>query len=188
MRLSHINVLELKAVLFGLKALCEKFKDTHIKVLTDNTTAVHTINKMGSCRSKPCDQIVRQIWDWAIKRNNWITASHIPGVLNIEADEESRKCELRSEWQLNKNIFQTVIQHFKVFPDLDLFATRINTQLPSFFSYRPDPDAMAVNAFSVDWEFINFYCFPPFSCIGKVIQKIITDNASGILIVPNWPN
>ena len=32
-----------------------------------------------------------------------------------------------------------------------------------------------------------FYCFPPFSCIGRVILKIINDNASGILVMPNWP-
>ena len=49
--ISHINVLELKAVLFGLQSLCKNLRNTHIKVLVDNTTAVHTINNMGSCKS-----------------------------------------------------------------------------------------------------------------------------------------
>ena len=44
----HINVLELKAVYFGLKILCTDLMETHIKILTDNTTAVHGINNMGS--------------------------------------------------------------------------------------------------------------------------------------------
>ena len=87
----HINVLELKAVYFGLKSLCRDLKETHIKILTDNTTAVHDINNMGSCKSVSCDTEVRKIWDWAIERNNFLTATHIPGILNVEADAESEK-------------------------------------------------------------------------------------------------
>ena len=34
----------------------------------------------------------------------------------------------------------------------------------------------------------HFTVLTPFSCIGKVIQKEISDNATGILIVPNWPS
>ena len=43
----HINVLELLAAFFGLKAFV-KNSDTHVKILSDNTTTVHGINKMGS--------------------------------------------------------------------------------------------------------------------------------------------
>ena len=76
----HINVLELKAVYFGLKSLCRDLKETHIKILTDNTTTVHIINDMGICRSISCDTEVRKIWDWAIERNNFLSATHIPGI------------------------------------------------------------------------------------------------------------
>ena len=58
--LLHINVLGLKAVLFGLKCLCNHLRQTHIKVLSDNTTAVCAINNMSSCKSL-CDQEVRKI-------------------------------------------------------------------------------------------------------------------------------
>ena len=71
----HINVLELAAVYFGLKSLCDNLSHIHIKLLIDNTTAVQTINNMGSCKSIECDTMVRYIWDWAITRNNWLTAS-----------------------------------------------------------------------------------------------------------------
>ena len=57
----HINVVELKAVLFGLKALCGEVYNVHIKVLADNTTAVHTINNRGSCRSVLCDTVVQDM-------------------------------------------------------------------------------------------------------------------------------
>ena len=70
---------------------------------------------------------------------------------------------------------------------MDLFASRINTQVQKFVSYRPDPEACFINAFSLNWENILWYAFPPFSCIARVIQKIIFDGASGIHIVPDWP-
>ena len=77
----------------------------NIKVLSVNTTAVHCINNMGNCRSIDCDKITKSIWDWAIKRRLWLSSAHIPGRLNIEADEESRKAELRTEWKLNRTIY-----------------------------------------------------------------------------------
>ncbi|KAJ8945284.1 hypothetical protein NQ317_001091 [Molorchus minor] len=33
---------------------------------------------------------------------------------------------------------------------------------------------------------LNFYAFPPFALILRVLKKIITDQAVGIVIVPNW--
>lgn len=183
----HINVLELKAILFGLQSLCDKLHNTHLKILSDNTTAVQCINNMGSCKSVECDQITKTIWDWGINRNVWLTSAHIPGRLNREADEESRKTELRTEWKLNRKIFNNMLNYFQFFPEIDLFASRINTQLPRFFSYRPDPFSEVTNAFTVSWGDIKFYCFPPFSCIGRILQKICEDKATGILVVPNWP-
>ena len=58
---------------------------------------------MGSLRSSlEMDNIMQQICYWAIHRNIWLTATHIPGKENIEADKESRKQEQRTEWVLNK--------------------------------------------------------------------------------------
>ena len=98
----HINVLELKAILFELRSLCDHICDSHIKILSDNTTAVHCINNMGSCRSVDC-----------IKKRLWLFSAHIPGRLNEEADEESRKTELRIEWQLNRTIFHNMLEYFQ---------------------------------------------------------------------------
>ena len=186
--LLHINVLELKAVLFGVKSLCSHLRQTHIKVLSDNTTAVCAVNNMGSCKSLLCDQELRRIWSWAIERDIFITAAHIPGIFNVEADQESRKSELSTEWKLHESIFGYIQKYLHFYPSVDLLASRINAQLLRFFAYQPDPKAEVINAFCVSWHNLSFYCFPPFSCIGKVLQKIISDNATGILIVPNWPS
>ena len=67
----HINVLELKAVYFGLKSLCRDLKETHIRILTDNTTAAHGIKNMGSYKSVSCDTEMGKILDWATERNHF---------------------------------------------------------------------------------------------------------------------
>ena len=53
----HINFLELKAILFGLKALAKGLTKIYITVLTDNSTAVACINKFDTSRSQDCDSI-----------------------------------------------------------------------------------------------------------------------------------
>ena len=50
----HINELELRAVLFGLKSLCKECSNTHIRVTIDNTTAVICVNKQAGTKSPPC--------------------------------------------------------------------------------------------------------------------------------------
>ena len=72
-------------------------------------------------------------------------------------------------------------------PEVDLFASRLNAQLPVFVSYHPDPEAIHINTFSISWQGRPFYAFPPFAVIGKVLHKIILDVATGIIVVPSWP-
>ena len=106
---------------------------------------------------------------------------------NHEADTLSRVQEMSMEWMLNVKWFQHITKYFNCFPEIDLFASRLNKQIDKFVSYLPDPDAMHVNAFTLDWSKFIFYCFPPFACIGRIIRKIIQDEAVGILVTPDWP-
>ena len=97
----HINVLELKAVLYGMKSLV-RVTNTHVKILSDNTITVHAINKMGTSHSNNCNQVANEIWDLAISKDIWISATHLPGKYNVEADEESRKKDTQLEWKLSE--------------------------------------------------------------------------------------
>jgi hypothetical protein len=73
--------------------------------------------------------------------------------------------------------------------DINLFAARHNTQLPRFFSYRPDPMAEAVDALSQEWTNLSLYAFPPFILLGRVLRKIRTDKVhQAVLLAPIWPN
>ena len=142
----------------------------------------------GTSHSSICTHETYQIWEIAIRKEIHISATHIPGKFNEEADLQSRKQELRTEWKLAEDAFVSILQHFGITPQIDLFATRINYQLKPFISYRPDPEAMAINAFLTSWTNLLFYAFPPFAIISKTLQKAFMDKAEGILIVLHWKN
>jgi len=71
---------------------------------------------------------------------------------------------------------------------LIFFASNINTKCDVFVSWIPDPESFAVDAFTLDWGEFYFYAFPPFILLPRVLQKIINDEAEGIVIAPWWPS
>ncbi|XP_071943196.1 uncharacterized protein [Antedon mediterranea] len=184
----HINYLELLAAYFGLTSFSKQVLGKQVKLMIDNTTAVSIINNMGTCHSDPCNDITRTIWAFCESNNIWITAAHIPGVLNVTADFESRRQNIDTEWMLNSKTLCEVLTKLNVLPTIDLFASRLNKQFDKYISYRQDPYATDIDAFTISWQNILFYCFPPFNCVLRVIQKIIQDKAQGILVVPDWPS
>ena len=125
---------------------------------------------MGGSRSPECNHVAHRIWIWAKERNIWLTATHIPGIENVEADAQSRQFNDRTEWKLDSKIFQRITD--KLFsPEIDLFASRLNYQLKPFVSWGPDPEAWAVDAFTFPWGKWLIYVFPPFSLLHKVLCK-----------------
>ena len=144
----------------------------HVKVLTDNCTAMADINHnfTSSCLNR--NALAKEIWLWCSSHNIWLTAAHIPGVSNVEADRQSRMSQSQLEWTLNPTIFQESIHRLGVNPTIYLFASRINFQLQPYVSYHPDPGAVAINAFHMSWKCHLFYAFPPFCLISRVLQKI----------------
>ena len=104
---------------------------------------------MGSFKSSLCDQEVGRMWSSYSCSYSVHGEAHIPGILNVEADQESRQLELRTEWKLNESIFGYIKKYLDFYPSADLFASRINAQLHRFFAYRPDPKAEVINGFCV---------------------------------------
>ena len=181
----HINYLELLAVDLALSSLFDNRSDIHIRVMSDNTTAVSYINAMGGCKSLECNALTQKVWNWAIVRNIWLSAAHIPGSSNVDADQLSRDLKLDLEWMLSGRVFKRIVTLFGQ-PDIDLFASRLNAQVETYVSWKPHPMAKFVDAFTVDWSQFFFYAFPPFCLISRCVQKIIQDRATGILIIPKW--
>ena len=185
-KLEHINFKELKAAFFTLQCYCDNVRNIHVKIEVDNTTAISYINKLGG-RVQTLNLLAKQMWEWARQRNIWLSSVHIPGHLNVEADAESRdESQEHKEWMLNPKVFEKIQNLWGPF-EIDLFATRINKQIEKFMSWMADPESFLTNAFSISWTDINAYAFPPFSLIGRILQKVRADEANITLVAPIWP-
>lgn len=183
----HINELELHAAFIALKAHAKLEQNIHVRLMMDNTTAIACINKMGSMKSDRLNGLSQEIWAWAQAKHIWLSACYIAGKMNVQADEESRKVNIDTEWKINADILSNALSILKTKPIVDLFASRHNFQFTKYVSYRPDPEAFAIDAFSLNWSQYIFYAFPPFCLVSRVIQKVIADGATGIVVVPYWP-
>ena len=92
--------------------MCKEQNNCHIKLLSDNRTAVSYLRKMGGTHSPQCNTITRDIWLWCIDRGIWLTPAHIPGVDNVKVDMASRVFNDKTEWQLEKSVFTQIVSLF----------------------------------------------------------------------------
>ena len=182
---THINFLELKAIYLALQSLCSDVTDVHIRIRTDNTTAMACIERCSSTKPHLLT-MTEHIFNWASTRRITLSAAYIPGVENVDADTASRCKNTDTEWMLSPTVFSRLCRLFGT-PKMDLFASRLNAQLPVYASWHPDPHAQYTNAFTINWNDSFMYAFPPFSVIGPVLQKLLHDSATILLIVPLWP-
>jgi hypothetical protein len=91
---------------------------------------------MGGIKSVECNSLAYDIWFWYINRDIWVSANYVHTSEHI-TDVESRKFNDNIEWMLNKNIFKLIIEIWGT-PDIDLFATRLNTQLSTYSYWKRD--------------------------------------------------
>ena len=126
------------------------------------------INKLEGTASQELNHLTKDLWTWCLSRNISLQATHLAGIRNITADEESRVMKDRSDWMLCP----------------DLFASRLIHQLRDFVSWRPDPEAMATDAFTLDWKQFRGYANPPWSLVGRVLSQVREQKAQLVLVAP----
>ena len=181
----HINYLELKAAWFVIRTFLKDKNNIHVRLNVDNTTALAYLNNMGG-KIASYNNLARKIWLWCLDRNIWLSAAYIPSAQNVEADSQSRMDHDNIEWELNDEIFKEICTIFGC-PDVDLFASRLNHKVQNYISWKPDPFAIAVDAFTLNWNSFKPYIFAPFSLIAKILQKLEMDQVQeAIMIIPLW--
>ena len=55
----------------------------------------------GGIKSQTCYNIAFRIWDFCTKNQLRVSAAHIPGAINIEADKQSRVLEYATDSDVN---------------------------------------------------------------------------------------
>ena len=181
----HINYLELLAAFLALQAFGKTWTSIVLLFRLDNVTAVTYINHKGGTASNLLCQLTITIWNWCIARNISLTAEHLPGHLNVIADQESRSVQDCCDWMLNPDIFQRIKETMGPL-EVDLFASRLTKQLPQFYSWRADPEATATDAFMQDWSQQRGYANPPWYLIHHCLSKVKMQLAREVLITPFW--
>ena len=152
-KLEHINYLELKAAWLVLQTFAKTMNNTHIKLMIDNTTALTYINKMGG-RIPKLNNLTREIWEWCMNKNIWLSAAYIKSAENVDADRESRDRQDNLEWKIDTNMFDKLCKIFGK-PEIDMFASRLNFQLDKYISWKPDPQAIDIDALTVSLSVSN---------------------------------
>ena len=189
-RCQHINVLELRAAMLAVQMFAKGStrRPLHIHLRRmDNVSALTYVSRMGGTHSPTLMKVACAFWDWCLQRGITLSASHLPGVNNWIADQESREIQTLAEWKLHKEIFLKVFNTMGPC-NVDLFACCLNHQLAEYISWRPDPGAMGTDAFQWSWKDLKGYAFPPFALIGRCLQKVRVERSTVILIAPTWQN
>ncbi|KAI9565203.1 reverse transcriptase [Daphnia sinensis] len=146
----HINLLELKAAYNALKSFANFLNGICIRIFLDNHTAVCYLNKCGGTKSRQLSALAIEIAEWCETRNIQIQAVYIPGKLNVVADHESRVSNDSSDWMLSRSVFKKIRDTWPI--RTDFFANAWNAQTTDFVSWKPQPGALAVDAFSCNWK------------------------------------
>lgn len=183
-RLQSSNWKELTGIKYAIQSLVPE--RAAVLIRSDNKTAVSYVHKEGG-KFPHLNAIAREIWDHLLEHHIRIHVTHIAGVENVAADTLSRKKFSHQDWQLNPQVFQShVVQQWGV-PEIDLFATANNHQVPRYYSRYPDPHCEGVDAFEKDWRQHHLaYANPPFALLARVVAKIRREQASVLLVTPIW--
>ena len=181
----HINVLEIIVVYLALKKISLPQFST-IRLFSDNKAVVHILSRGGSAKSHLLNSWMVSIAILLVQRNLFLEPNHIAGRLNSIADALSRPNPIPTEWTLDKSSFQHILLHFPHL-QVDLFATRLNHQLPMFVSPLPDHLAIAQDAMVVDWnKWQSIYLFPPVNLLRQVLVKLKSFKGLAVVVAPEW--
>ena len=139
------NARELSGVKLTIKAGLEHFHNRVVPVETDSKVTQAYINHLGG-RSPFLNSIARDLWSMCYQAHILLIAVHRPSKVNVRADRLSKWKHDHTNIRLEPKVFEMIDCRYG--PHLvDLFATRDNRLLDRYVSWRPDPSAVAVDAF-----------------------------------------
>ena len=155
------------------------------KVVTwhvDNTNAKQAWLNIGTCVDQWLCKRVVQMQTILHAQNTKVVPVYVRSAQHLHADLISRK-KVLPDWHLRKELAQKVFQVFGL-PEVDLMATAASAQVSTYISATQDSKALAVDAFTEDWnQFSLVYIFPPPQIIELVLKRIFHCKKSTTFIV-----
>ena len=182
-----INMRELLAVQYGLKAFEHLLVGLSVALFCDNTTTVAYLRRSGGTFSSTLNTTAREVLLWAESHRVRLLPQFIMGSSNVTADALSRPNQvIGSEWTLHQEVVDQLVHKWPAV--IDLFATSQTARLPVYFSLASDPRAAGTDALLQPWDDLQAYAFPPIAIIRRVLVKLRSKkNCELTLIAPFWP-
>ena len=171
-KMLHINLLEMKAVWLGLQSFQKIVTGHRVTVMCDNSTVVAYVSKQGGTHSRSMCELTSCLLKWTESIDVHLEARYLPGQINVLADLLSRRDQaIATEWTLHRQVAKALLSAWGS-PSIDLFASRLNAQLPVYCSLVPDDQAALEDAFQHSWDNLDVYVFPPFALLEKVLSRV----------------
>ena len=182
-----INLRELLAVQYGLRALEHLLVGLSVALFCDNTTTVAYLRRSGGTFSSTLNDTAREILLWAENHRVRLLPQFIMGSSNVTADALSRPNQvIGSEWTLHQEVVDHLVHKWPAV--IDLFATSLTARLPVYFSSASDSRAAGMDALLQPWDNLQAYAFPPIAIIRRALVKLRSSrNCELTLIAPFWP-
>ncbi len=124
MKESHIN---------GLQAFVDTIGDSNVAIMCDNVSGIAYLRNQGGTLSRHISDLALPVCMWAQLNHVTLIPRHLPGHLNVLADQLSRKNQiLTTEWSLHQTVADKVFLHWGK-PTVDLFALKCNSKTRNGF-------------------------------------------------------
>lgn len=146
--------------------------DCFVLLRIDNILAETYINRLRGALSVLLTNLTRDLFHYCVERNITLQAEYLPGSSNLTADWFSHFLRDASNWKLDQSVFSLLLDNRGPL-SLDLFPSRWNRQLLSFFSWLPPPDALALDAYIQPWPRRGAYAFTAFCMITRSFTKFV---------------
>ena len=179
----HSTHREALATHLAIQHLGQKIPPGVRLILKTDSTPVCWAWRQGTTNRR-----INALTAWAVQflhqRKIHPTAEHIAGRLNRRADYLSRNPDPKN-YQLLPSIFATICNKLRVSPEIDIFASKENHQLPSYCSWRNDRNSQG-NAFHLTWSGKILWANPPWELIPRFLQKLARDKTTALVCLPVW--
>ena len=162
---------ELSGVKLTIKAGLQHFRKQVVLLETNNKVTHAYVNHLGG-RSLFLSSIAWDLWSMCYQAHILLVAVHRLGKVNVQADRLSRWKHDQTDIRLEPKVFEMIDRQYSLH-SVDLFATQDNQLLDRYVSWRPDPSAVAVDAFLFPLKGENPNCFPPVSSIPRLLREVL---------------
>ena len=184
-RMLHITQQEALAAMLGVQILEKFFPPFSVVHLNVDASAVFWGLLRGSANPRmgpPIQSVVL-----SLARRGHVMVPHLVKSEGNRADKMSRRPDPQ-DYSLDQEVFRRACTLMDWWPNLDLFANRINRKCRRFFSWRPEPGALATNALAQPWrgKGIRPLFNPPWALIPQALQKLKQEGVLVLGVLPVW--